>query len=108
MAVIFTPEEIERKTVLRGLIAANPNSPDAAAWNAELRQIVSAVHASSVQRAEERHAKAEEKEEESRVEVVQPEDMLWPDELAESQEDRARIEELRKEIAAATRKQKKA
>jgi hypothetical protein len=103
----FTEEEIKRKSELRALIAADPKSPQVSEWMREQRDIVSAAHARSVQRAEQRRSKAEEKEEESRVEVVKPEDMLSPDELAESQEDRARIQELRTEIAAATRKKKK-
>ena len=104
----FTEEEIKRKSELRALIAADPKSTQVSEWMREQRDIVSAAHARSVQRAGQKRAKAEEKEEESRVEVVKPEDMLSPDELTESQENRARIQELRTEIAAATRKKKTA
>jgi hypothetical protein len=104
----FTEDEIARRSELRALVTADPKSPDVPEWNAELRQIVSAAHTRMVQRAEQRRAKADVKAEDGAVEVVKPEDMLSSDELAESQESQARIQELRNEIAAATREKRKA
>ena len=108
MGIKFTEAEIERKTELRAQIAANPTSPEVSSWQAELQEIVTTARSRMFQRAKQRQTKAEEKEEEARVEVVKIEDMLSPEELAQSKEDWARIHELQTAIAATTRKKEKA
>jgi hypothetical protein len=102
MGLTFTPQEKLRQHELRVQIEAAPTEAERDRLREELDSIRVEAHARMFQRAEAK-TKAEEGE---AVEVVKPEDMLSPDELTESQEDRARIQELRKEIAAATRRKK--
>jgi hypothetical protein len=105
MGMTFTEQEIERKTQLRDLIAANPTSPEVSAWQAELREIVSAAHARMLQRADKKRAKDEEKE--SEIEVVKIEDFLLSDEHTELDDNRARSREIQSRLDAAPRKKKR-